>query len=838
MMKRIPAILVLICSFLSAILLVKPGWTAADSYSEALEALAAGDTRKAIRLFSLAINADPDNFVAYNDRGVAHKAAGNPEKALADYTKALELKPDYANALNNRGVIYLQNGSYDKAIEDFTGALKSAEVKSKIHTNLGITYARKGDHQRAVKHLDAAISLRPLDHRAFLFMAESLEHLQEYEKAATMYQLALGLTKDSATADAIEKRIISLEKRVSNAGPQKDEVASRRDQPSGGSNGPAGSEQASEKKPFEIRRVLRAEPGAKAGANRDTKPAQSGAVAVQSIEELNRRCQSKATERFSPASAEIYGQGLQFLEKSDPRKALVRFEDVLQLEKRNRNSAAVAWSSLEAARAYLKIGDQLAAAPKLQDALRIFRQIKATDETILTLLEMAAEKKAVGQMDKASEIYSLAKEQASSQGYSRLAQSIGDIALGKVPAEPKQVASAPTEMMMQRQKITTNNQNITLREPKVNTSPQPSAQTVTRTEVNQPGKTAAGNATERSEKSEKVGRGPQVEMDAGRERLGPAARAESVSKTEPPTKQTGRIEAARSQLKMSLGKHPVRPGDKPLAIETKVGGEPIVPAERKGRQGPYAIARNEEGKFSPETKHQASAKRDSWDTQIKRGLAELRKYKDANDETNMVVILEKLAEAYVGHKQYDKALHSLLASLAFREKLGLNKGVERLYEKRGLIRERLGNSAGALADLTRALVLVERQDSSSTRKSLETKIRRVANEIGLEPTAATAAYENLWKARIRNDDRAETYALCIIGKLYDGAEKYEEALSYYDQSAASILADKARIYEKIGKKGLAEQFYRSALEAFKKLDYSRYLSLLKKSRAAETLTQY
>jgi predicted GNAT family acetyltransferase len=114
----------------------------------------------------------------------------------------------------------------------------------------------------------------------------------------------------------------------------------------------------------------------------------------------------------------------------------------------------------------------------------------------------------------------------------------------------------------------------------------------------------------------------------------------------------------------------------------------------------------------------------------------------------------------------------------------------------------------------------------------------VANEIGLEPTAATAAYENLWKARMRNDDRAETYALCIIGKLYDGAEKYEEALSYYDQSAASILADKARIYEKIGKKGLAEQFYKSALEAFKKLDYSRYLSLLKKSRAAETLTQY
>ena len=164
------------------------------------------------------------------------------------------------------------------------------------------------------------------------------------------------------------------------------------------------------------------------------------------------------------------------------------------------------------------------------------------------------------------------------------------------------------------------------------------------------------------------------------------------------------------------------------------------------------------------------------------------------------MILEKLAELYVRHKQYDKALHSLVASIAYREKMGLNKGLEKLYEKRGLIREKLGNSAGALADLTRALVLFDGHEGLSARRALDSRIRKIACEMRVDPAAAMGAYQALWRARSKGDDRAETHALYTIGRLYDRAEKNEQALSYYDQSSASILADKARVYEKIGQK--------------------------------------
>jgi hypothetical protein len=94
--------------------------------------------------------------------------------------------------------------------------------------------------------------------------------------------------------------------------------------------------------------------------------------------------------KFSPATAEIYGQGVQFWERSEIRKALIRFEDVLQLEKRNKNSHGIAWSCLEIGRLYSRMGDHPRAAGFFEEALKL--PLKAGDETILTLVEPASNK--------------------------------------------------------------------------------------------------------------------------------------------------------------------------------------------------------------------------------------------------------------------------------------------------------------------------------------------------------------------------------------------------------------------------------------------------------------
>ncbi len=821
-------ILLIFVSVIGGLLLAGSQQASADAYSQALEVLAAGDTQKAIKLFSQAITANPDEFHIYNDRGVAYKISGNPEMALADYIKALELKPDYANALNNRGVIYLQKGLYDKAIEDFTGALKSTELKSKVHTNLGVAYARKGKHKEAVEHLEAALSFRPLDHRAFLFMAESLEQLQEYEKAGKMYQLSVGLTKDSSTADMIEKRIAQVEKNISKSGSRKSNVDVGRNQITGSldARGTSGHEKRPSDTSSNAPNTFQERPTPGMRLNQ-TRTRQSSGNPLEAIYLLEKACRSRALDKLSPAAAEIYKQGVQFLEKAQPRQALIRFEDILQIEKRNRNNAAVALSSLELGRTYLKMGDHVTAGAKFQDALRIFRQLNASDETILTLLEIAGAKKAAGQNDKAHEVYVLAKERATVRGNGQLAQAISDLESGKTIPVPSRTAAAIRDTMVRSQRIPSDQKAFSRTKGVEQTTQPPPASLIARKDDKEHGNTSVQSDLNKEKQVGNAGHKPEPKPGASKMTVVPASPVETSSGREPVKKSETR------PYRQIPAKNRAAAGDKPVHIETMVGGQQIVTKEKQDRQAPAVLTgvNLEEQKVSGTKKSQRGSRHGSWDRRIKDNLIELKKYKDLNDETNMILALEDLAEIYSSHKQYDKAVHCLIAAIAYREKLNLNKGMERLYVKRGLMREKLGDSAGALADLTRALFFFDGRESLSSRKALESKIRKIASAINLDPPAAMGAYQTLWRARSRTDNRAEIYALYTIARLYDRAEKNEQALSYYDQSSASILADKARVYEKIGQKTLAEQSYKSALDAFKKLDYSRYLSLLKKTES-------
>jgi tetratricopeptide (TPR) repeat protein len=825
-MKRVRMLLIFL-SVIGGVLLAGAQKAGADAYTQALEVLAVGDTQKAIKLFSQAITANPDEFHIYNDRGVAYKISGNPENALADYTKALELKPDYANALNNRGVIYLQKGLYDEAIEDFTGALKSTALKSKVHTNLGLAYAQKGKHKQAVEHLEAALSFRPLDHRAFLFMAESLEQLQEYEKAGKMYQLSVGLAKDSSTADMIEKRIAQVERNISKSGSRKSNIDEGRNQFSGSSEprGTSGHVKKSSDTSSNAPNNLQERPTPGISLNQ-TRTRQSSGNPFEAIYLLEKNCRSRLLDKLSPAAAEIYKQGVQFLEKAQPRQALIRFEDILQLEKRNRNTAAVALSSLALGRTYLKMGDYVTAGAKFQDALRIFRQLNASDETILTLLEIAGAKKAAGQKDKASEVYVLAKERAMVRGDGQLAQAISDLESGKTIPAPNRTAAAIRDTMARSQRIPSD-QKVSSRTKGEGQTQPPPATLIARKDDKESKITPVPSDINKQKHMGNAGHEPEPKPVASKMTVVPASPVENSSLREPRKKSETRPH------RLIPAKNRATAGDKPVHIETAVGGQQIVTKEKQGAQAPAELSgvNLEEQNFSATKKSQRGIRQGSWDSRVKDNLIELRKYRNLNDETNMILALENLAEIYSSHNQYDKAVHSLVAAIAYREKLNLNKGLDKLYVKRGLMREKLGNSAGALADLTRALFYFDGRESLSSKRALESRIRKIASAINLDPPAAMGAYQTLWRARSRTDDRAETHALYTIGKLYDRADKNEEALSYYDQSSASILADKARVYEKIGQKTLAAQSYKSALEAFRKLDYSRYLSLLKKTES-------
>jgi tetratricopeptide (TPR) repeat protein len=78
----------------------------------------------ALAAFGAAIDADPENAVYFNARGLAYGYRGDDELAMADYERSLKLRPNYASAYNNRGLIFLRKGDLDRAFEEFDSAVK------------------------------------------------------------------------------------------------------------------------------------------------------------------------------------------------------------------------------------------------------------------------------------------------------------------------------------------------------------------------------------------------------------------------------------------------------------------------------------------------------------------------------------------------------------------------------------------------------------------------------------------------------------------------------------------------------------------------------------------
>jgi len=69
------------------------------------------------------IEKNSNNYVAYNNRGLALAEIGRIEEALSDFTKAIECSPTGPMPYRNRGNIWENRNQAEGAIEDYTSAI-------------------------------------------------------------------------------------------------------------------------------------------------------------------------------------------------------------------------------------------------------------------------------------------------------------------------------------------------------------------------------------------------------------------------------------------------------------------------------------------------------------------------------------------------------------------------------------------------------------------------------------------------------------------------------------------------------------------------------------------
>ena len=113
----------------------------------------------AIEGYDKAIALDPNDAVAYNNRGLAYANKGQHDRAIEDYNKAIQLNPNDALTYSARGNAYSNKGQYDRAIEDYNKAIQLDPNDAAAYAVRGIAYYKKGNMGRAISDLQKACDM-------------------------------------------------------------------------------------------------------------------------------------------------------------------------------------------------------------------------------------------------------------------------------------------------------------------------------------------------------------------------------------------------------------------------------------------------------------------------------------------------------------------------------------------------------------------------------------------------------------------------------------------------------------------------------------------------------
>ena len=159
-----------------------------------------GRFEEAIEDYSKAIELDPDNPHAFNNRGCAYSGLGLYSEAIENLSIAIEMSPENAYSYNNRGCAYASLEDYPNAIADYNQAIKLNPDDADFHNNLGSTYDSLGLYDKALDEFNEAIKLNESHPEAYNNRGHTYLGLKNYPKAMDDLIKAIELNSNSASS--------------------------------------------------------------------------------------------------------------------------------------------------------------------------------------------------------------------------------------------------------------------------------------------------------------------------------------------------------------------------------------------------------------------------------------------------------------------------------------------------------------------------------------------------------------------------------------------------------------------------------------------------------------
>jgi protein O-mannosyl-transferase len=110
-------------------------------------------------LFSHALQATKNNYLAYNNLGSVLHTEGKIREAIDQYNKAIHIKPDFALCYLNRGTAYGMIGQYQRAIEDYNEAINRKYDYADAYNSKAVIYLIQGNRIAGCNDAQKACSM-------------------------------------------------------------------------------------------------------------------------------------------------------------------------------------------------------------------------------------------------------------------------------------------------------------------------------------------------------------------------------------------------------------------------------------------------------------------------------------------------------------------------------------------------------------------------------------------------------------------------------------------------------------------------------------------------------
>lgn len=172
-----------------------------------------GNHKQAEKFFTEAIELNPDNALAWHNRGWAYIEQKRYKQALTDFNKASNLSPNSELPYFGRGWVYNQQKQYAAAIKEYDKVIELNPRYAIAWNNRGAAKSWLGNMREAIVDYDKAIELNPNYAKAYENRGKAYSALNNNEQSAADFKRAAKINSSNKGADKIIEEAEALTKR-------------------------------------------------------------------------------------------------------------------------------------------------------------------------------------------------------------------------------------------------------------------------------------------------------------------------------------------------------------------------------------------------------------------------------------------------------------------------------------------------------------------------------------------------------------------------------------------------------------------------------------------------